>query len=61
MFCMTKLYGFPQFGRLFYLDMGILTGFAAVLMGALGFRSRHSKWLSNRNYLSGKHHNLIDS
>lgn len=42
-----------QFGRLYYLDLGILTGMAALSLGALGFRTRRSEWLPNRNYVSG--------
>lgn len=42
------------FGRMYYLDFGIISGFACLLLGCLGFRSRNCHWLPNRNYISGK-------
>lgn len=43
-----------QFGRLYYLDIGVISGFAAIALGILGFKSRQCDWLPNRNYISGK-------
>lgn len=40
-------------GRMYYLDFGIVSGFACLLLGCLGFRSRNCHWLPNRNYISG--------
>ncbi|KAF2900226.1 hypothetical protein ILUMI_05961 [Ignelater luminosus] len=41
-------------GRLYFLDFGIVSGFACLVLGLLGFRSRnHYYWLPNRNYISG--------
>lgn len=40
-------------GRMYYLDFGIISGFACLLLGCLGFRSRNCHWLPNRNYISG--------
>lgn len=42
-------------GRLYYLDFGIVAGFTCLILGLLGFRSRHCYWLPNRNYISGLH------
>lgn len=41
-------------GRMYYLDFGIVSGFACLLLGLLAFRSRNCHWLPNRNYISGK-------
>lgn len=40
--------------RSYFLDIGIVSGFAAATLGLLGFRSRQCDWLPNRNYISGK-------
>ncbi|KAK4884769.1 hypothetical protein RN001_001040 [Aquatica leii] len=41
-------------GRLYFLDFGIVSGFACLLLGLLGCRSRNQYyWLPNRNYMSG--------
>ncbi|XP_018327725.1 uncharacterized protein LOC108738691 [Agrilus planipennis] len=41
-------------GRLYFLDFGIVSGFACFVLGLLGFRSRnYYYWLPNRNYMSG--------
>lgn len=48
-----------QIGRMYYLDLGIVSGFATVSLGFLGFRSRHCDWLPNRNYITGEYHNYI--
>lgn len=40
-------------GLVYYLTSGIVAGFACVALGGMGFRSRHSNWLPNRNYVSG--------
>lgn len=41
-------------GRLYFLDFGIVSGFACLVLGMLGFGSRsHYRWLPNRNYMSG--------
>lgn len=42
-------------GRMYYLDFGIISGFACLLLGCLGFRGRNCHWLPNRNYISGKY------
>lgn len=39
--------------RSYYLDLGIIAGFAAATLGFMGFRSRQCYWLPNRNYISG--------
>lgn len=39
--------------RSYYLDLGIISGFAAAALGTMGFRSRQCYWLPNRNYISG--------
>ncbi|XP_058061962.1 uncharacterized protein LOC131212205 [Anopheles bellator] len=48
-----SLYMTAKLGREFFLDMGILAGFAAIALGILGFKSRQCDWLPNRNYMSG--------
>lgn len=40
-------------GRMYYLDFGTISGFACLLLGLLGMRSRNCYWLPNRNYISG--------
>ncbi|KAK5647797.1 hypothetical protein RI129_002689 [Pyrocoelia pectoralis] len=41
-------------GRLYFLDFGIVSGFACLVLGVLGCRSRNQYyWLPNRNYMSG--------
>lgn len=40
--------------RQYYLDFGVVAGFTCLILGLLGFRSRHVYWLPNRNYISGK-------
>lgn len=39
--------------RSYFLDLGIISGFATATLGVLGFRSRQCDWLPNRNYSSG--------
>lgn len=39
--------------RSYFLDLGIISGFAAATLGLMGFRSRQCDWLPNRNYISG--------
>ena len=39
--------------RSFYLDFGIISGFAAASLGTMGFRTRQCYWLPNRHYISG--------
>ncbi|XP_059613920.1 uncharacterized protein LOC132260036 [Phlebotomus argentipes] len=48
-----SIYMVARVGRSHYLDTGIISGFAAVALGFLGFRSRQCDWLPNRNYISG--------
>ncbi|GAB0100190.1 hypothetical protein DMENIID0001_161940 [Sergentomyia squamirostris] len=48
-----SIYMVSRVGRSHYLDTGIISGFAAVALGILGFRSRQCDWLPNRNYISG--------
>lgn len=40
-------------GKVYYLEFGIVSGFACLTLGILGFRTRHCSWLPNRNYISG--------
>lgn len=47
-----------QMRRSYFLDLGIVSGFAAGTLGLLGFRSRKCDWLPNRNYISGKGNRL---
>ncbi|KAJ8980141.1 hypothetical protein NQ317_014635 [Molorchus minor] len=51
--CGVCFYMISRLGRLYYLDFGIVSGFTSLVLGLLGFRSRHIKWLPNRNYVSG--------
>lgn len=44
-----------QMRRSYFLDLGIVSGFAAAALGLMGFRSRQCDWLPNRNYISGKY------
>lgn len=44
--------------RSYYLDLGIISGFAATALGLMGFRSRQCYWLPNRNYISGIYYSL---
>lgn len=46
-------------GRMYYLDFGIISGFACLLLGCLGFRGRNCHWLPNRNYISGNTYCLL--
>lgn len=46
-------------GRMYYLDFGIISGFACLLLGCLGFRGRNCHWLPNRNYISGNFFDLF--
>ncbi|XP_037037246.1 uncharacterized protein LOC119074953 isoform X2 [Bradysia coprophila] len=46
------LYMIADFGRIYYLDIGVISGFAATALGILGFKSRQCDWLPNRNYVS---------
>lgn len=39
--------------RSYFLDLGIISGFATATLGLMGFRSRQCDWLPNRNYVSG--------
>uniref|UniRef100_A0A7G3B2Z1 Uncharacterized protein n=2 Tax=Lutzomyia longipalpis TaxID=7200 RepID=A0A7G3B2Z1_LUTLO len=48
-----SIYLVARVGRSHYLDTGIISGFSAVALGFLGFRSRQCEWLPNRNYTSG--------
>ncbi|XP_031621037.1 uncharacterized protein LOC116339344 [Contarinia nasturtii] len=47
------LYMVTDMRRSYYLDLGIISGFASAALGAMGFRSRQCYWLPNRNYISG--------
>ncbi|XP_022899685.1 uncharacterized protein [Onthophagus taurus] len=47
------LYMISIMGRLYYLDFGIVAGFACFILGLMGFRTRNCYWLPNRNYISG--------
>lgn len=49
-----SIYLIARVGRSHYLDTGIISGFGAVALGILGFRSRQCEWLPNRNYISGR-------
>ncbi|KAL3288330.1 hypothetical protein HHI36_002778 [Cryptolaemus montrouzieri] len=40
-------------GKVYYLEFGIVSGFACLTLGILGFRTRYCHWLPNRNYISG--------
>ncbi|KAK9886650.1 hypothetical protein WA026_017571 [Henosepilachna vigintioctopunctata] len=40
-------------GKVYYLEFGIVSGFACLTLGVLGFRTRYCHWLPNRNYISG--------
>ncbi|XP_075988301.1 sanpodo [Anticarsia gemmatalis] len=48
-----SFYMMYAFGRRYYLDFGVLSGFTCFLLGLLGFRSRRQQLLPNRNYISG--------
>lgn len=43
-----------QMRRSYFLDLGMISGFAASTLGLMGFRSRQCEWLPNRNYISGE-------
>ncbi|XP_055549539.1 uncharacterized protein LOC129732574 isoform X2 [Wyeomyia smithii] len=47
-----SLYFTSKIGREYYLDLTIFSGFAAIALGILGFKSRQCNWLPNRNYIS---------
>ncbi|CAB3262084.1 unnamed protein product [Arctia plantaginis] len=48
-----SFYMMYAFGRHYYLDFGVLSGFTCFLLGLLGFRFRRQQLLPNRNYISG--------
>ncbi|CAD7082487.1 unnamed protein product [Hermetia illucens] len=48
-----SLYIISNLGRSYYLEIGVISGFAAAALGFQGFKSRHCDWLPNRNYSSG--------
>ncbi|XP_055308242.1 uncharacterized protein LOC129572326 [Sitodiplosis mosellana] len=47
------LYMITDMRRSYYLDLGVISGFAAASLGFMGFRSRQCYWLPNRNFISG--------
>lgn len=48
-----SFYMMYAFGRRYYLDFGVLSGFTCFLLGLLGLRSRRQQLFPNRNYISG--------
>lgn len=43
-----------QKGRQYYLDFGVLSAFASLMLGIVGLRSRVGHLLPNRNYVTGE-------
>ncbi|KAK3927804.1 putative quinate permease [Frankliniella fusca] len=46
-------YILSQKGRQYYLDFGVLSAFASLMLGIVGLRSRVGHLLPNRNYVTG--------
>lgn len=47
------LYMVTVVGRMYYLDFSLMSGFACLLLGILGFKSRKSTRSPHRNYVTG--------
>ncbi|KAJ1526796.1 hypothetical protein ONE63_008367 [Megalurothrips usitatus] len=48
-----SFYMLSQKGRQYYLDFGVLSAFASLMLGIIGLRSRVGHLLPNRNYVTG--------